>query len=527
MQITGEQFIAGKSSREGHRAFRAVNPAASEPFGPEFADATTGEIDRALEAARAAFEDAPRPGFEQTARFLESIASELLALGDHLIDLASQETGLGRDRLIGERARTVGQLRMFAQVVRDGSWVDARIDHADPNRKPLPKPDVRRMRVPIGPVVVFGASNFPIAFSVAGGDTASALAAGNPVVFKAHPAHPQTSELIARAALRAAEAEGMPAGTFSLIQGVGHEPGIELVRHRLAEAVAFTGSLRGGRALFDAAVTRSKPIPFFGEMGSINPVFLLPGALAERTDTIARGLIQSATLGAGQFCTNPGIVLGLKGAALDRLTQAAADLMRQTAPQTMLYAGIRDAFIRNAERMVSVAGVRVEGHAPAGNTSKTHAPGIFLSTDASTFLAHLLLQEECFGPSTLLVRCDDAVELEAVARALEGQLTASIHGTPDDLKQHDGLVRILQRKAGRILFNGFPTGVEVCSAMQHGGPYPATSNAHFTSVGSAAIERFARPVCFQDFPPAALPPELQDANPRQIWRLVNDRLTKE
>lgn len=526
MEITGQHLIAGESSRAGNKTFRATNPATSETFGPEFADATAGEIDRALEAARGAFEDAPRPDFDKTARFLDAIAVELLGLGDSLIDLASRETGLGRDRLAGERVRTVGQLRMFAQLVREGSWVDARIDHADPNRKPLPKPDVRRMRLPIGPVVVFGASNFPIAFSVAGGDTASALAAGNPVVFKAHPAHPNTSELIARAALRAADAEGMPSGTFSLIQGAGHEAGIELVRHPLTQAVAFTGSLRGGRALFDAAVARPRPIPFFGEMGSVNPVFLLPGALAERSETIARGLIQSATLGVGQFCTNPGIVIGPAGPALDHFTHAAADLIRQTTPGTMLYAAIRDSFLRTAERMVSVPGVRVEGHAPAGNTSKTHAPGIFLSADVSTFLANPLLHEECFGPSTLLVRCGDDAGMETIARAIEGQLTATIHGTPDDLARHDGLVRILKRKAGRLLFNGFPTGVEVCSAMQHGGPYPATTDSHFTSVGSAAIERFVRPVSFQDFPSAELPPELQDGNPRQIWRLINNEFSK-
>ncbi len=527
MEITAEQLIAGTTSREGHRNFRATNPAASETFGPEFADATAGEIDRALEAARSAFEDAARPSFDQTAKFLEAIAAELLALGDPLIDLAAKETGLRRDRLTGERAERWASFACSPRSYgRDhgsmpGSTPPIRIENRSPSRT------FEEMRIPIGPVVVFGASNFPIAFSVAGGDTASALAGGNPVVFKAHPAHPNTSELIARAALCAADAQGMPPGTFSLIQGAGHEPGLLLVRHPLTQAVAFTGSLRGGRALFDAAVARPRPIPFFGEMGSVNPVFLLPGALAERSDAIARGLIQSTTLGVGQFCTNPGLAIGVEGTPLERLTQAAADLMRQTVPGTMLYAGIRDAFLHSAERMVSIPGVRVEGHGPAGSISKTHSTGILLSTDSKTFLANPLLHEECFGPSTLLVRCSDATGMEAVARALEGQLTATIHGTPEDLKNHDGLVRILKRKAGRLLFNGFPTGVEVCSAMQHGGPYPATTDSHFTSVGSAAIERFVRPVSFQDFPSSELPPELQDGNPRQIWRLANDRFTKE
>ena len=289
MQTTGEQLIAGHASREAGRMFHAMNPAKSEAFGPEFNDASSAEIDRAMEAARAAFEDAPPPAPEQKASLLERVAEEITGAGDALIDLASAETGLGRERLTGERARTVGQLKMFAALVRDGSWVDARIDTAEPGRKPMPRPDVRRMLVPVGPVVIFGASNFPLAFSVAGGDSASALAAGNPVVFKAHPAHPQTSELIARAVIRAAESVGMPPGFFSLLQGASHEVGLGLVRHPLAEAVAFTGSLRGGRALFDAAAARSRPIPVYAEMGSVNPVFLLPGALAERADALARG----------------------------------------------------------------------------------------------------------------------------------------------------------------------------------------------------------------------------------------------
>ncbi len=523
MNITAEQLIAGRGSRDGSRTFSATNPATATPFGPQFRDATAGEIDRALEAARAAFEEAPPSPPEQVALFLDRIAAEVTDLGDQLIDLAVAETGLGRDRLTAERGRTVGQLRMFAETTREGSWVDARIDTADPTRQLIPKPDVRRMLVAIGPVVVFGASNFPIAFSVAGGDTASALAAGNPVVFKAHPAHPNTSELIARAALRAAEAESMSPGIFSLLQGAGHEVGLELVRHPLTEAVAFTGSLRGGRALFDVAASRPRPIPLYAEMGSVNPVFLLPGALASRGETIAKGLVHSATLGVGQFCTNPGVVVGTEGPQLDQFVRVVADLVRQAAPGTMLYAGICQSFGHSIERLRSVPGIKVESHAPAGSAQKTQASPTFLSTDATTFLAHPDAREECFGPSTMLVRCGGAAELEAVARALDGQLTATVHGTPEDLAAHQPLLRILRRKAGRLLFNGFPTGVEVCSAMQHGGPYPATTDAHFTSVGSAAIYRFARPLCFQDFPQHSLPPELQDGNPRKIWRMVDNQ----
>jgi len=374
--------------------------------------------------------------------------------------------------------------------------------------------------------VVFGASNFPLAFSVAGGDTASALAAGNPVVVKAHPAHPGTSELVASAIYAAADAFGLPKGVFSMVHGSKHEVGLKLVRHAQTRAVAFTGSLKGGRALFDAAAARPEPIPVFAEMGSTNPVFLLPGALAQRAGAIAEGLIQSVTLGVGQFCTNPGLVFGVTGPEWLTLCQRAGELAVAVAPGSMLYSGICERFQQGSEQVRQVSGVRIAGQSTSA-TKAGQAGAIVFTTDAKTFLDNEALSEELFGPSTLMVGCSLKAELEAAARRLPGQLTATIHGTEQDLAEHHELVSILQQKAGRLVFNGFPTGVEVCPAMHHGGPYPATTAVHFTSVGTAAIQRFARPVCFQNFPQSALPVELRNENPRKIWRMVDGELTRE
>jgi NADP-dependent aldehyde dehydrogenase len=417
---------------------------------------------------------------------------------------------------------------MFAGVVREGSWVDARIDRADPARKPIPKPDLRRLLIPIGPAAVFGASNFPLAFSVAGGDTASALAAGCTVVVKAHPAHPGTSELVARAVLDAAAASDMPDGVFSLLHGIRNETGLRLVRHPLVKAVGFTGSLRGGRALFDAAAARPEPIPVYAEMGSANPVFVLPGALRDRAEALADGLHQSVTLGVGQFCTNPGLVVGVADAGLVKLLDRLAGLIQSTPPGTMLHEGIRQGYERGARRLGEVHGVAVVARSSsAPEARRTEAPALVFATEARTFLGAPELEEEVFGPSTLVVRCGAREELEEVARRLHGHLTATIHGTPEDLAEHHRLVAILETKVGRLLFNGFPTGVEVCHATQHGGPYPATTDARSTSVGTAAIGRFARPISYQGWPDEALPPELRSRNARGIWRLVDGQLTRE
>ncbi len=527
MELHGKSIVGGKvTASSGARTFTGVAAATGEKLQPVFHEATPAEADRALELAAVAFEEYRRQLPEAIAKFLERAADEIMALGDELLHRASVETGLPVPRLTGERARTMGQLRMFAELIRDGSWLEATIDHAIPDRKPLPKPDLRRMLVPIGPVVVFGASNFPLAYSVAGGDTASALAAGNPVVVKAHPAHPGTSEMVARAIHAAAEATGMPAGVFSMVQGASTDIGVHLVRHPATKAVGFTGSLGGGRALFNAAAARPEPIPVYAEMGSTNPVFVLPGALQKNGGAIAEGLVQSVTLGVGQFCTNPGLVFGKQDANWTAFVDRARQLVDAVAPGVMLHQGIADKFHSGAERMGKVGGVALAGKSSAEAAKNSGAAMVF-ATDAKTFRGQEVLREEVFGPSTLLVNCGSTEELEAIARELPGQLTATVHGTEEDLLQHAKLVDILRQKAGRLIFNQFPTGVEVCPSMVHGGPYPATTDSRTTSVGAFAIKRFARPVCYQNFPDAALPAELRNKNARGIWRLVDGKFAKD
>ncbi|WP_437316238.1 aldehyde dehydrogenase (NADP(+)) [Sorangium sp. So ce385] len=493
--------------------FFAHNAATGEKLGA-YRDATADEIDAAARAAVAAAQAFADLAPEQRARFLETAADEIMALGDALIQTAHRETGLPVARLEGERGRTTGQLRLFAAVVREGSWVDARIDPALPDRKPLPRPDLRRMLRPIGPVAVFGASNFPLAFSVAGGDTASALAAGNPVVVKAHPAHPGTSDLVASALRSAVQKAGLPAGVFGMVHGASPEVSLLLVRHEAIQAVGFTGSTRAGRALFDAAAARPRPIPVFAEMSSINPLVVLPGALRERRDAIAEGLANSCTLGVGQFCTKPGLVLGLASPEWDAFAQSVADRGRAIAPGVMLHAGIQASFDRSVRELGGVewltdAGARVARVSAADFARQPH-------------LAH-----EIFGPYALLVTASSRGELLELLGALEGQLTATLHGTAEDLAAAQDLVDVLSRVAGRLVFNGYPTGVEVSHAMHHGGPYPASSDVRFTSVGTAAIFRFARPVCYQSCPPALLPPALRDENPLGISRLVDGQATRD
>ncbi|TVR85532.1 MAG: aldehyde dehydrogenase (NADP(+)) [Trueperaceae bacterium] len=524
----GGHIIEGKAVTPGAKTFDAIAPATGQPLGPAFAEGGAAEADAALRAAAAAFEPYRALPPADRARFLRRIATEIEALGGTLIERTMHETALPEGRLQGERGRTTGQLRMFADLLEDGSWVGARIDRADPSRSPLPKPDLRRSAVPLGPVVVFGASNFPYAFSTAGGDTASALAAGCPVVVKAHPAHPGTGELVAIAIAAAAAAEGVPAGVFAHLQGSSHELGRALVTHDLTAAVGFTGSLRAGRALFDAAAQRPRPIPVYAEMGSVNPVFVLPGALAERAEAIAEGLVASATLGVGQFCTNPGLVITVDGEHTQRFLDAAARAAAAVQPATMLYPGVCHAFREGVERFASVQGVDVVGRSSTDADPASNDAGAWvLSTDAETFRSNRQLADEVFGPSTLIVRARDVDELEALVHELDGQLTVSVHATTADLAAHPGLVRAAERIAGRIVFGAFPTGVEVTHAMQHGGPYPATTDARSTSVGTAAIERFVRPVTYQDAPDAVLPPELRDDNPLGIWRLVDGRLTRD
>jgi alpha-ketoglutaric semialdehyde dehydrogenase len=515
MTLTGKNLIACAPVESGDGQFTASGALA------RFDETSAVHVGQALEMADRAFQDYRSLTANARAAFLDRIADEIGGSGD-LIEAAHVETSLPRERLVAERGRTVGQLRMFAGVVREGSWVDARIDRAIPDRTPLPKPDIRRMLIPVGPVAVFGASNFPLAFSVAGGDTASALAAGCPVVVKGHPAHPATSELAGRAIVNAVTSTGMPPGVFSLLQSTRNDIAVALVTHPRTKAVGFTGSHRAGRALFAAAASRPDPIPVYAEMGSVNPVFLLPGALATRGDAIAAGLVSSATLGVGQFCTNPGLTIAIGDEPLDRCVRRMRELILGAQPGTMLYPALLDAFEAGVRRLSAVEGVSA---IRASGDAAQACPSLF-ETSADVFLRSSDIGQEVFGPSTVVIRCASRDEMEAVARRLEGQLTATIHGTPEELNANASLVSILEDKAGRLIVNGFPTGVEVCASMQHGGPYPATTDSRSTSVGTAAIHRFARPVAYQAFPQSLLPVELQDANPRGIWRLVDGEMTK-
>ena len=478
-------------------------------------------LDDALAAAAAAgpaFRDLPPA---RIAGFLEGIAVNIEALGDGLITTAAAETALPAARLTGERGRTVGQLRLFARTVTEGSWVRARIDRAQPARTPAPRPDLRSMLVPLGPVAVFGSSNFPLAFSTAGGDTASALAAGCPVVVKAHSGHPRTSALVAGAARQAAAAAGMPAGVFGHVT-LTHEEAVALVRAPAIKAVGFTGSLKAGRALFDAAAARPDPIPVFAEMGSVNPVVVLPSALSGDPAALAAGLCASVTLGVGQFCTNPGLVFLVEGPGTAPFLAALAERIAATPPAPMLTAPIHAAYEAGVRRLEGEPGVRLLARAAApADPAKREGAAVALAVSGSAFVARPGLREEVFGPLTLLVTCGTLDELQVAVATLPGQLTATVHGSEGEVAAHPGLVALLRDRAGRLLFGGFPTGVEVVDAQQHGGPWPASTDGRFTSVGTAAILRFARPVAFQSFPDALLPPALRNANPLGIMRLVD------
>lgn len=513
MSGPGSQFIGNTDSAEGKKTFQAFNPQRQEWIPQLFTESTAEEIDRAVTLAAAAFSNYKKVEAAQRAAFLRAIADGIVALGDELINTASAESGLPLARLNGERDRTTAQLRLFADLITEGSWVNARIDKGTP--------DIRQLQIPLGVIGIFGASNFPLAFSVAGGDTASALAAGCTVVFKAHPAHPHTSHLVATAIRTAARNTDMPDGIFSLLHGATIETGQQLAVHPSLSAIAFTGSFKGGKALYDTATRRSVPIPVFAEMGSVNPVFFLPGILQEKGEALAAQFLQSLTMGVGQFCTNPGLFVtqAENGAFIDTLLKNITAL----PAGCMLTPGILDAYNKGLGQLQQ-AGAQVLGKAPG--EAYQAAPAL-LQISVQQAIADPALCHEVFGPSSLHIRANDPQELYSLAAALEGQLTATIHGTEADLRQHAGLVDILREKAGRIVINGFPTGVAVSNAMVHGGPWPATTPAAGTSVGTAAIYRFCRPVCYQDFPAYLLPPELQNDNPLNIWRLLNGQFSKE
>ncbi|MDB6116712.1 MAG: aldH [Verrucomicrobiaceae bacterium] len=528
MSLHGNHLIAGKPVAPEGPTFNAISPNNSQPLEPAFGDATEAQIDAAFQAAEEAFDGLRTATPEIRATFLDLLADKIVGLGDALLDRAHAETGLPMARLTGERGRAVGQCKLFASLIRDGSWADARIDHAIPDRQPLPKPDVRRVMQPIGPVAVFGASNFPFAIGVVGTDTICALAAGCSVVVKGHPAHPGTSELLASAVYAALEEAGLPAGSFNLMHGKSNKMGTALVKHPLANAVAFTGSLKGGRALMDIAAARPTPIPFYGEMGSINPVFLLPGALKARAAQIGEAYVGSVTMGVGQFCTNPALVLGVQGVELDAFVTAASAAAEKAAPATMLHGGIRSMYCEGTAAIASTAGVSIAGQSDADPSDEaTQAECVIFTTDLATLEANDTLRHEVFGPCSIVTNCPSKADVLRFAKSMEGQLTATIHGTPEDLIEHSDLIRVLERKVGRIVFNGFPTGIEVCPSMHHGGPYPSASHSFFTSIGTASIYRFVRPVCYQGFPDESLPELLKAKNTRNAIRLVDGAFTKD
>jgi 2,5-dioxopentanoate dehydrogenase len=526
--LLGQPLIGFNRADGNADSFRAVNPATRKELDPPFFSANQKDLDNAVALAEAAFTPYGSLSSADRANFLRAIAVEMEVTATEIIARAHEETALPVARLQGELGRTCGQLRLFASVVEEGSWVSARIDRNDPARKPSPKPGIRSLLKPLGPVAVFGASNFPLAFSVAGGDTASALAAGNPVIVKANPAHPGTSELAGNAIARAVRTCRLPEGTFSLLFDSGFSVGADLVKHPGIRAVGFTGSLKGGRVLFDLACARPTPIPFYGELGSCNPVFILPGAMRARGPQIARQLFESFTLGGGQFCTKPGIVFVPPQDSIAEFSAALAAAVAQSQNFVLLTPQIGAAFNNAILGREDTAHLRVAARsATLPNPSGVIGQPILFDTSAESFLANHDLEKEIFGPTALLVHYGQRKELLDAANALEGHLTVTVHAEEEDLKDFSMLLSILEKKAGRLVFNGFPTGVEVCHAMVHGGPYPASTDSRATSVGSLAILRFARPVAYQDFPNVTLPPELQDANPLGIWRLVDGKLTKD
>lgn len=522
MILSGNLLLGQTPTPGGCKAIHAIDPATGHVLQPAYAGATAEQVAQACVLAQQAFDSYRETSLEQRAGFLEAIARHIEALGDALIDRAVAETGLPRARIQGERGRTCGQLRTFARVVRAGEWLDVRVDPAQPERQPLPRPDLRQRQVALGPVAVFGASNFPLAFSVAGGDTASALAAGCPVVVKAHSAHPGTSELVGHALAQAVAECGLPAGTFSLLYGAGHQVGLDLVRDPRIKAVGFTGSRTAGIALCQAAQARPEPIPVYAEMSAINPVFLFENALHARAEDLAQGYVASLTQGAGQFCTNPGLVIAQRGPALQRFLHAAAARLETVAAQTMLTPGIFTAYQAGVDGLAKHPEVRFIAAGLAGEGANQGQARLF-EVDAEVFLADPQLKDEVFGAASLVVACANDRQRRQLAEHLEGQLTATLHLDEADLDSARALMPVLERKAGRILVNGWPTGVEVCDAMVHGGPFPATSDARTSSVGTAAILRFLRPVCYQDFPDALLPHALRQDNPLHLRRLLDGR----
>ena len=518
--ITGKNYIGNKLSALGSIGFKTFNPQLNIENENVFTEATIEEINKAVSLATSAFKVFRNASGLQKANFLNTIADEILALDDVLIKMFCMESGLSEERAKGERSRTIGQLHAFADLVQEGSWVEVTIDTAQRDRKPIAKPDLRKMMIPLGPVVVFGASNFPLAYSTAGGDTAAALAAGCPVIVKSHPMHAGTGELVSSAIIKAAARTNMPNGVFSNLNSSGYEVGIQLVKHPEIKAVGFTGSFAGGRALYDLASRREEPIPVFAEMGSINPVIILPKALQERGEVLAKNLAGSITLGTGQFCTNPGLILGIKGEELSNFIKILSDEIVKVEPTCMLHPNIIGAYERNKVKAMAQPELEVVADYKL-DVQTNFARQTVITVEGKTFLQNPNLHQEVFGPFSILVQCENKKQLEKIISKLEGQLTGTLIAANQEAVNYSDLIAALQNRVGRMIFNGVPTGVEVCPSMVHGGPYPASTDSRFTAVGINSIKRWVRPFSYQDWPDSLLPDELKNENPLGISRRVN------
>ena len=514
---TGKNYIGNSLSAKGAITFKTFNPILNIENELTFYEASNDELEEAVNLASIAFKEFRKTTGKQKALFLNTIADEILALDDLLIETYCSETGLPAGRAKGERGRTIGQLRNFANLVAEGSWVEASIDTADPERTPAPKPDLRKMLIPLGPIVVFGASNFPLAYSTAGGDTAAAFAAGCPVIVKSHPMHAGTGELVASAIVKAAMASGMPNGVFSNLNSSGIAVGVDLVKHPKVKAVGFTGSIKGGRALLDLAAKREEPIPVFAEMGSVNPVVILPEALHKNGKNLAKTYAGSITLGTGQFCTNPGLLLGIKSAELTAFIQNLGKEILQIQPSVMLHPTIIGAYEANKDNTIAQNNIEVVAQYN-DEVQPNFAQQVITTVEGQTFLDNSSLHQEVFGPFSMVVQCKDTRQLEEIISQLEGQLTGTIIAENDEIVSHSKIIEALQNRVGRIIYNGVPTGVEVSPSMVHGGPYPSSTDSRFTAVGINSIKRWVRPFSFQDWPNSLLPDELKDENPLGISR---------
>lgn len=524
--ITGENFIGNSRSAKGPKTYRTFNPQLNIENEFVFTEATEQEIDKAVALAKKAFKAYSKVAGKQKAAFLNAIADEILALDDKLIKTYCSESGLPEGRAKGERGRTIGQLRMFADLVENGSWVEASIDTALPNRQPTPKPDLRKMLVPLGPVVVFGSSNFPLAYSTAGGDTAAALAAGCPVIVKSHPMHSGTGELVASAIVEAIKKTKMPNGVFSNLNSSGIEVGQQLVKHHEVKAVGFTGSIKGGRALYDLAAQREEPIPVFAEMGSVNPVVILPKALKANAQSLAKTYASSITLGTGQFCTNPGLLFGIKSEELTNFIALLSKEILRIEPSCMLHPNIKEAYETKKKNAIGQPNLEIVAQLET-EVQANYAKQTITAVEGDVFLKNTKLHQEVFGPFSMIVQCKDVDQLAEIISKLEGQLTGTLLAHDNEVTKYSEVVDALQNRVGRLIYNGVPTGVEVCPSMTHGGPYPASTDSRFTAVGIHSIKRWVRPFSYQDWPNELLPNELKNENPLCISRLVNTKQTTE